>query len=73
MNGLFCEAWLKTGLPRKLLRLAQRLQVDSQLLTLLIKVAAFQSQNSRHVGHMKIVAPNFREHHFPFERFRALG
>src|SRR6266568_388453 len=69
------RARCKLGCAAKpnLFRLAQGLQVDSQLLALLVKVAAFQSQRSRHVGHMKIVAPNFREHHFPFERFRALG
>ena len=54
-------------------RFAERLQVNSQLLALLIKVAALKTQRSRHIGHVKIVAANFREHHFPFERFGAFG
>ncbi len=50
---------------------AQRLQVDSQLLAFLVKVAALQPERPRNVRHVEIVAPNFREHHFPFERFGA--
>ena len=54
-----------------LLGLAQRLQVDSQLLAFLVEVAALQPQRPGNVRHVEIVAPNFRKHHFPFERFGA--
>src|SRR5580704_19340893 len=51
---------------------AQLLQIDSELLALLIEVAALQTQRSRHVGHVKIVPPDFSKQHFLLECFRTL-
>ena len=51
--------------------LAEGLQVDSQLLTFLVQVTALQAQGARDIGHVEIVATDFRKEHFPFERFRA--
>ena len=53
--------------------LAERLQVNSQLLALLIQMAALQAQRLRYIGHMEVVPPDFCEHHFPLERFGAFG
>ena len=53
--------------------LAEGLQVDSQLLALLIQVAALEPQRSRHIGHVEVVPPDFGQHHFPLERFGAFG
>jgi hypothetical protein len=36
-------------------------------------MAALQAQGPRYICHVNIVPPNFSEHHFPFESFRALG
>src|SRR5437667_1368964 len=70
-----CKEGPQTSLRRKpnLFRLPQRLQIDSQLLALLIQMAALQSQCPRHICHVEIVAPNFPEHRFFFECFGALG
>src|ERR1700674_79269 len=58
---------------RCLFWLAERLQVDSQLLALLIEGAGLQAQCPRYIGHVEIVAPKFLEQHFPFERFSAFS
>ena len=60
-------------LPRSkvLLRLAEGLEVDSELLALFVEVAAFEAEDAGDVGHVEIVAADFGEEHFPFERFGA--
>jgi len=60
--GVGCLFWLAEGL-----------QIDSQLLALLIQVAALQAQGPSYIRHMEIVAPNLPEHHFLFVRLGALG
>ena len=53
-------------------RFAERLQVNSQLLALLVKVAALQTQRSRNFGHVKIVPLDLSKQHFFFKGFAAL-
>ncbi len=60
-------------LELELFGLAHGLQVDSQLLALLIEVAAFETHRPGHIGHVKILTVNFRQQYFPFETFGALG
>lgn len=43
----------------ELLWLADRLQIDPQLLTFFIKMTAFQPHRARHIRHVKILAVNF--------------
>src|SRR5579863_6098331 len=57
----------------RLVNLSHRGEVYSQLLALFVEVAAFEAHGTRYVGHMKILAANFGEQHFPFELLRALG
>src|SRR5213595_1804538 len=56
----------------QLARIAQCLQVDPELLTFLVEVAAFQAQHPRDIGHVEIVTPDFPEQHFLFECFGPL-
>src|SRR5580658_6714884 len=72
-----CDAhgWIQQALGRageSSVRLAQRLQVNSQLLALLVQVAALQTQRSRNFGHVKIVPLDFRQQHLFFKGFAAL-
>jgi len=55
-----------------LLGLAERLQVDAELLALFVEVAALETEYAGHVGHVEIVATDFRQEHFLFEGFGAL-
>src|SRR6266480_1840750 len=61
LNELLNWPWEQGGrqpsLHRKpnLFRLPQRLQIDSQLLALLVHMAALQSQGPRHIAHVEIV------------------
>src|SRR5215469_14925038 len=52
--------------------IAERWEVDSELLALLVEVAAFEAESPRNVGHVEIVASDFGEKYFPFEGFGAL-
>src|SRR5207253_7795172 len=54
-----------------LFRSAQRLQVNSQLLAFFVKMAAFEAQSARHVGHVEIVTANLSEQNFFFEGLGA--
>jgi hypothetical protein len=54
-----------------LFRLAQRMQVNAELLALLVEMTAFEAQRARHVGHVKVLTPNFRQQNFFLERFGA--
>src|SRR5258708_11984052 len=58
-----------SGSSLDLLWLAQRLQINSQLLALLVQMTPFQAQCPRHICHVKVVPPNLRQQHFPLERF----
>jgi hypothetical protein len=51
--------------------LAEGLQIDSQLLALLVEMAALEAQRAGYIGHVKIVAANLAEQHSPFKRFGA--
>ena len=57
----------------RLVRFAQGLQVNAELLAFLVEMAAFQAERPRHVGHVEIMSADFRKQHFPFKRFGALG
>ena len=57
----------------ELFGLAHGLQVDSQLLALLVQMAAFQTHGPGHIGHAKILTLNFRQQYFPFKAFGSLG
>src|SRR5882762_2853495 len=65
------DGWETKALP--LFRATQRLQINPQLLALLIKVAALQTQRAGHIGHVKIVAANFHQQHFLLKCFGPLG
>ena len=81
---LFSTVYRKNGVLRLLqgrsrrrgvessVRFAERMQVNSQLLALLVKVAALQTQRSRNLGHVKIVPLDFSKQHFFFKGFGAL-
>src|SRR6202158_6324755 len=79
--SLFCQAQnyacfqqlTDTTYVRGLFWLAEGLQVDSQLLALLIKMTALQAQCTSYIRHVEVVAPNFCQHHFPFECFGTFG
>ncbi len=58
---------------RGLFWLAEGLQIDSQLLALLIEMTALQTQRPSYIRHVEVVAPNFCQHHVPFERFGPFG
>ena len=57
----------------ELLGLAEGLQINAELLAFFVEVAALESQRAGDVGHVKVVALDFREQHFLFEGFGALG
>ena len=77
-NHLFINSLCDDSPARKacnlyhLLRSAEGLQVDSELLALLVEVAALEAKGACDVGHMKIVAADFAEQHFAFECFGPL-
>ena len=54
-----------------LLRFAEGVEIDAELLTLLVEVAAFEAKGAGHVGHVEIVAADFGEEGFAFEGFGA--
>src|SRR5882757_5047819 len=56
-----------------LFRSAQGLQVNSQLLAFLVKMAAFEAEGARDVGHVKIVTADLSEQDFFLEGFGACG
>jgi len=56
-----------------LFRSAQGLQVNSQLLAFLVKMAAFEAHGARDIGHVKIVAADLSEQDFFLEGFGACG
>src|SRR5262249_3773282 len=58
---------------KSLLWFAERMEIDSKLLALLIKVAALEAKSSRDVGHVKVVAANFGQQQFPFKSLGARG
>jgi hypothetical protein len=51
---------------------AQRLEVDAELLALLVKVTALESEGTSNICHVEIVAANFGEENFTFESFGSL-
>ena len=57
----------------KLLGLAHGLEVDTELLAFLVEVAALEAEGAGDVGHVEIVAADFREKDFFLEGFGALG
>src|SRR5215472_1201088 len=59
-------------LPLRLLGFAEGREVDSELLALLVQMAAFEAEGAGDIGHMEIVAANFGEKDFAFEGGRAL-
>src|SRR5215470_18394382 len=60
----------REALGLRSLGLAERLQVDAELLALFVEVAAFEAEDAGDVGHVEIVAADFGQEHFPFVRFR---
>lgn len=61
--------------PRKLrlFGLAQRLEIDPQLLALLIEVAALQAESPGYIGHVEVVLAKLPQQYFLLERFGAFG
>ena len=55
-----------------LLRFAEGLQVDAELLAFFVEVAAFEAEGAGDIGHVEVVAAEFGEQDFFFEGFSAL-
>ncbi len=51
--------------------LPEGLHINSQLLALLVEVAALKAQRPRYIGHVVILALQLRQKHFPFEPFHS--
>ena len=57
---------------RNSLGFAEGLEVDAELLALLVKMAALEAESASDIGHVEVVAADFGEEDFAFERFGAL-
>src|ERR1700675_3179620 len=70
--GLFSITYRICG-DIRLFGLAEGLEIDTELLALLVEVAALQAERAGDIGHVEIVAANLAEEDFPFKDFGALG
>ncbi len=53
--------------------LLQRVEIDAEMLTLLVEVAAFEAERAGDVGHMEIAAPQLGKKHLALECLHAPG
>ena len=56
-----------------LFRLSEGLQINAQLLTLLIEVAALKAQGPRNIRHVKIMPANFGQQNFFSRTLRCVA